>query len=86
MQNGSLQNIPLSDFFKRRFINTVHDVLMLKRKKKIHKFAYIFKYLCKNIAKNSLVVLFWGGQDEWSGDRVWRERLFTVYLSEFQTT
>ena len=50
MQNGSLQNIPLSDFFKRRFINTVHDVLMLKRKKKIHLFLR-FKKLEGNRSK-----------------------------------
>ena len=35
---------------------------MLKGKQKIHKFAYIFKYLCKNVAKNSSIVL---GRARW---------------------
>ena len=38
---------------------------MLKGKQKIHKFAYIFKYLCKNVAKNSLVYCF--GEGEMNG-------------------
>ena len=29
---------------------------------KIHISAYIVKYLCKNIAKNSIVILFLGGE------------------------